>query len=429
MTLVPLSKRPSDDAVSDPGPPFGHLMPPVVLAGLSAVAAIVWIVAGDVLPGGRWVAIHLFTLGVLTPLVATFSLHFGAGVLNADRASTRWVLLGLAGGAAMVLVGLPGGWPWLIAIGATIASVAVFVAYLQLRRMRKGTEQDRFRFVVRGYERAHGAFLHGALLGALLGIGVLPGEWYWGVRLAHLHVNVLGWAGVTLLATLVFFGPTVFRTKIADGAEEGARTAVRVGATAVTVAAAALIATGFGGAAATASRLVAAVAIAAFLAGAVVVVRPVLAASRRAWERSLSTLFIRDAAIWFCLGIAIDVAAVASGTWRWLDPAGLAVLVGGLVTAILGAVTYMAPMVLVVGADPRRRLRERIEAGASTRAWVMRLSVAALVVTAAAGASLGEIGSVTASIGWAGVIGSLVAQVGLVVSGVIGPGSRSRSTR
>ncbi|MDX1657228.1 MAG: hypothetical protein R3343_00265 [Nitriliruptorales bacterium] len=427
MTVVPLSKRPSNGAASDPGPPFGHLMPPVVLAGVSAVAAIIWIVAGDVLPGGRWVAIHLFTLGVLTPLVATFSLHFGAGVLNATRRSTRWMLGGLAGGAAMVLVGLPGGWPWLIAGGATIASAAVFTAYLRLRRMRKDTEQDRFRFVVRGYERAHGAFLHGALLGALLGIGVLPGEWYWGVRVAHLHVNVLGWAGVTLLATLVFFGPTVFRTKIADGAEDRARSAVRVGATAVTVAAVALIATGFGGVAATVSRLVAAVALAVFLAGAAQVVRPVLVASRRAWERSLSTLLIRDAAVWFCLGIAIDVAAVASGTWRWVDPAGLAVLVGGLVTAILGAVTYLAPMVLVVGADPRRWLRERIEAGASGRAWMMRLSVGAIVGTAAAGVSLGEIGSVVAAAGWAGVIGTLVTQVGLVASGVIGAARTPRS--
>ena len=44
----------------------------------------------------------------------------------------------------------------------------------------------------------------GALFGALVATSVLGGAWVTAVRMAHLHVNLLGWAGLTLLATIVF---------------------------------------------------------------------------------------------------------------------------------------------------------------------------------------------------------------------------------
>ena len=73
-----------------------------------------------------------------------------------------------------------------------------------------------------GSSRFVDGFVHGAILGALLGTGVLTGRWYGAGRIAHLHVNILGWAGLTLLATLVFFGPTMVRTRIRQGADDDA---------------------------------------------------------------------------------------------------------------------------------------------------------------------------------------------------------------
>ncbi len=63
-------------------------------------------------------------------------------------------------------------------------------------------------------------------------------------RVAHLHANVLGWGVLTLLATVVFFGPTILRRQIEPGADERAARRLRHGATGVTVAVLALVATG-----------------------------------------------------------------------------------------------------------------------------------------------------------------------------------------
>lgn len=390
--------------------PFGHLLLPAALAATSAVAAAVWIVVGDVLPGGRWVGVHLFTLGVVTPLIAAFTVHFAATVLHVERPPMRLILATLVVGAAGVLVGLPAGMPLLVAGGATLASVAVLLGYLHLRRMRGRSLGSRFVFVVRSYERAHGAFLHGALLGAILGVGVLPGEWYGGVRLAHLHVNVLGWAGITLLATLVFFGPTVFRVRIEEGAERTAARALRWIATGITAAAVALILTGFGGMPADGFRLVAGSLLVAVAGGILLVVRPVVAVARGA-RTSLSTLLIRDACLWFTAGVAVDAVAVTTGALRWLDVAGLAVLVGGLACAILGALTYLAPMLRVADPQTRNVLRERIEAAPRARAGIVRAGVALLVLTAGIGASGGAVGAVLVRIGWGAFLGSVLVQI------------------
>lgn len=403
--------------------PFGHLLLPAALAATSAIAATVWIVIGDALPGGRWVAIHLFTLGVVTPLIATFTVHFSATVLHVERPSMRGVLATLVVGAVAVFIGLPGGWPWLVGLGATAASVAVFLGYRRLRRMRKGSLGARFGFIVRAYERAHGAFLHGALLGALMGIGILPAEWYGGVRLAHLHVNVLGWAGVTLLATVVFFGPTVFRVRIEEGAEETAARALRWVATAVTVASFALIATGFGGAWGDGFRVLAGLSLAVAAGGVFLIVRPVVAVARGA-KTSFSTLLVRDAGLWFTAGVAVDAVAVATGAGRWLDVAGLAVLVGGLAAAILGALTYLGPMFRVGDPKARQVLRERVEAAPRTRAGIVRAGVVLLVIGAAAGTGLGAAGAVVVRLGWGAVLGSVLAQIAALAWPVSAPVSR-----
>lgn len=89
-------------------PPFAHLAPALRLAGLAAAVEAVWVVAGQALPGRRWMAVYAFTLGVITPLVAVLSLHLAAQVLHADRPGTRRRLAVLAAGAA-ALVGLPAG--------------------------------------------------------------------------------------------------------------------------------------------------------------------------------------------------------------------------------------------------------------------------------------------------------------------------------
>ena len=120
---------------------------------------------------------------------------------------------------------------------------------LRLRRLRTTAVGPRFGWIVGTYEVTHGgAFLLGALFGALVATGILGGAWMGPpMRIAHLHVNLLGWAGLTLLATMVFFGPTVARTRIREGADVRAARAVRLGAIGLGVGVAGIVGTGFGG--------------------------------------------------------------------------------------------------------------------------------------------------------------------------------------
>ncbi|HUH06198.1 MAG TPA: hypothetical protein VML96_00190, partial [Egibacteraceae bacterium] len=191
------------------GGPFGAVAPVMAAAAFIVAAAFAAAFTGA-LPGGRWAVVHLVTLGVASPLILAFSHQFAGSVTQgpADR-SAMPLVAALYAGALMVIVGLPSGQRWVTAVGGTAASAAVLASYVRLRRMRRGG--GRFAWLLRGYERAHGAFLHGALLGLLIGVGAFRGDWYGAARLAHLHAMVAGWVGVTILATVVFFAPAMLR--------------------------------------------------------------------------------------------------------------------------------------------------------------------------------------------------------------------------
>jgi nitrite reductase (NO-forming) len=383
--------------------PLAAVRPSLAVAGLYACAVLAWVALP--LPGGRWFAVHLFTLGVLTTLVAALTAHFAGTLLHAPGrpgAAARLALL--QAGALLLLAGLPTGQRWSTVAGATALVVAVGWLYLDLRRMRRASLTGRFAFVVRTYERATGAFLHGAVLGALMGTGLLGGAWYGAARLAHLHVNVLGWGGLPLLATLVFFGPTVMRARIEPGADEAAAPALRRAATALTVAVLALLVTGAGGAVALSARLVAAAGLAVYAAGAVSVCLPVLRVARHA-RPSAQGWMLAASAGWFLVAVWADVLVVATGRLRLLDAVGAALLAGVLGQAILGASGYLAPLA-VPGPDARAAVRRRLETLPRLRPAVLNLGVALLVAGVPGG--------------WVLVVGAALAQLVLIGVAVLG---------
>lgn len=394
-----LTGRPLPVQQPTPTSPFGGAVPNLRVAVAYLVAAATWIAAGPVLPGGRWLAVHLFTLGALTNAILVFTEHFGRTLTRAPEVRVRWQLPVLNLGVVLVLVGLPSGLRFLVAIGATVVTGTVFAAYVRLRRLRKAAVGARFTWVVRGYERAHGAFIHGAVLGVLLGTGVLPGSWYGPARLAHLHVNVLGWGGLTLLCTLVFFGPTVTRTRILPGADERAAGALRHGATGLTVGVLLLLATGVGGAAAVPLRLAAAAALAVFAWSATTTCVAVLLAVLRA-KSTATRAPIAAVCVWFPAAVWADVAVVATGSWRLLDAVGLAAVIGVLVPAITATLTFLAPMLRGPTAPVRQALIARLERRARLRAVVANAGVATVVVTSAVGTSLGPTGEWLTRGGW-----------------------------
>ena len=387
--------------------PFAAAAPSIALALVYAAALLVWLAVGDRLPGGRWLAVHLFTLGVLTNLVLTFSEHFARTVTRTPGERSWWWPAVTNVGIALVLVGLPARWPWAVVAGSVVLTAVVFAAYRRLRRMRREAVGARFAWIARIYERAHGAFIHGAVLGGLLGAGVVAGTWHMGLRTAHLHANVLGWGGLTLLATLVFFGPTMARTRIEPGADDRAARALRHGATGLSAAVLLLIPTGVAGALGTAARLGAAAGLAVLAWATVRVCLPVARAAWRAKPTAPRWPVVAVCA-WFPAVVVADVVVVATGQWRWLDALGVAALAGVLGQAILATLTYLAPMLRGRSTGHRDAVRARLEVGAASRALVFQVGVV-LVVVAALG--LAE-GLPVAAVGWALVMLPIMATAG-----------------
>lgn len=393
--------------------PFRRLRGTALVAGVYAMAAAVWVAAGAWLPGGRWLAIHLFTLGMLTNLVLALTDHFARTLTHQGGAAPRWQPIVLNAGVLAVLWGIPVGERWSVAVGATVVTAVVFLAYLRLRGLRRRALAPRFGWVVRMYERAHGAFLHGAVLGALVGTGVLSGAWHLAGRTAHLHIMLLGWGGLTLLATMVFFGPTVARIRIESGADARAARALRWGAVGLTLAVLAILATGIEGVAATVLRIVAAAGLALYAWAVGVVSLPVLRAVWRA-KPSAGRWSVLAAAAWFLVVVWGDTVAVAVGAGRPLEALGVALLVGVLAQAILGTLAYLAPLFRARNGS-REALRERLETlgGARAAAWnggVAMAALAALVGSSAAGIWL-------ARAGWALVVGVALVQAALTAAG------------
>jgi hypothetical protein len=416
-------RRPGASGARSPGDPPSHArspfaaaVPSVVIALAYLAALLVWLAFGDVLPGGRWLAVHLFTLGVLTNLVLTFSEHFARTVTRTPGERSWWWPLATNLGVLSVLFGMRVG-AWLIAVGGTVLTLVVLAAYLRLRRMRRQAIGARFSWIVRAYERAHGAFLHGAVLGVLLGAGLVPGAWVVGVRAAHLHANVLGWGGLTLLATLVFFGPTMARTRIEPGADERAVRAVRLGATGLSVALLLMILSGAPELVGTVARVGAGLALAVFAWCATVVCLPVARASLRA-KPTAPRWSVVAVCLWLPLVLWADAVVIAAGMWRWLDALGAAALVGVLAQAILAALTYLAPM-LRAGAGPAREgVRNRLEVGAGIRVVVFQLGALCIV---GAALRLTDVLSL-AAIGWA-LLGATILATVLAAAWPPGPAS------
>lgn len=384
--------------------PFADVVTSVAVALVFAVACVVWVVAGDGLPGGRWLAVHLFTLGVLSNVVLAFTGHFTDTLTKVpgDGRRGRWVVV-FNVGAVAVMVGMVQGWPAVVGVGATVATGAVVGNYLRLRRARRRALGARFAWIVRNYERAHGAFVHGAILGGLLGAGVLAGSWYAAARVAHLHVNLLGWAGVTLLSTLVFFGPTMARTRIEPGADDRAARTIRYGYYAVSTASLALVAGGIGGVAAELLGVLAGLALAGFAWATTSTCRAVSRAVASA-KPGAAKPPIAAVCWWLPLLAWADALVVATGSWRLLDALGLALLLGVFLQAVATTLVYLAPMLVADRDDRRSRLRRALDRYARTRSLVFNGGVAVVVIVAVVGASAGGTGAVVVRVGWAALL-------------------------
>jgi len=342
----------------------------------------------------QWLLTHVFLLGAATNAIVIWTAHFTTTLLpHATRATAAsgWALpvsLGvLNAGVLSVLLSAPRDVPAGVIAGAAMICAAVLARAVAMASAAFRAVASRFGAVVWFYVAAAVLLLLGVAAGTALAVGV-PMAWSSRVYAAHVELNVFGWISLTVLGTQAIFWPMVLRTRMVAGAQVAARQALPMCVAGVLIAVTGLLAN---------NRFVVAAAVALYIVGAIRGLEPFARTAVQRAPRSPAALMLGAAVCWFVAGLAAelgkvvaandlnDFAAAVSRFVPWL-------VTGFVVQVLVGALTYLLPVVL--GGGP---LRGRRRAAILDRVGVLRVVAfnAGLLLVATSD------GGVVTSAGWA----------------------------
>jgi nitrite reductase (NO-forming) len=344
----------------------------LLAAALSGLRGLV----ADVDP---WLPVHLLLLGAVSNAILVWSSYFAEALLRlpgkADRRAEAARLVVFNAGALVVVAGMTGAWWGAVVVGATLAAgAAVWHGAVLLTRMHRSLP-SRFGATVRYYVAASSVLPVGIALGVVMAHVDLDDEMHARVALGHVALNVLGWIGLTVLGTVVTLWPTMLHTQVADGAELAARRALPVLVAAVVVLAAGALA---GLAAVAAAGLV------GYAAGLVLSGRALAQEARRRPPRTYATLSVAAGYLWLT-GSVLVLAVVVGSAGSWATAAGTAdrlgapLLVGFAAQVLLGALSYLVPVVLGGGPTAARATGAALDTAARTRVAVVNVGLVVLV--------------------------------------------------
>ncbi len=389
--------------------------------GVAAAVTVAYLAAAGLallgrgrIAAGPWLALHLLLLGAVSNAIVSWSEQFAATLLHVrplPPALGLARLLVLNAGIVAVLDGVAATRPRAVVAGAVLVGAAVVGHVAALAVMAGRSLAPRLRVVVWYYVAGGASLVVGVVLGALLGVGAIAGAARWdAVRLAHAHVNLLGWVGLAVLGTQVTLWPTMLRTRMVAGAVMAARRTL-----VLAVAGLALTVTGF----LAGWRAAAGAGLACYLAGVAVAAGPFVRTLRQRRPREAAPWMLAAAMAWFAAAVAADTVvialrpATAEAAEQRLAPA---VVVGFAAQVLVGALTYLLPVVRGGGPQGGRRLARLLSAG-----WPVRV----------AAVNAGLLAVVTPGLpGWAGRLGwwlvgvSLGAFVVLAAGALVLPAAR-----
>lgn len=378
----------NDDPAAGGGPPPSRFKASGLRSRhLTAHALVaVWVVlallaasAQQTLPVARWLAIHLFLLGAATTAIVVWSEHFAVAMLHAKLPDRRWSNARLAGvniGTVGVLGGVWTDLPVLTGAGCVLLITAITVHLVVLIRMGRGALGGRLAPIADYYRAAAVALVLGAVLGWQLATGKAGPQYYSGLKLAHVHVTLLGWIGLPVLGTLFMLWPTVLGVRMAERTTRLARWVLVLTGGGLLTAVAGLSAGG---------RPAAVLGVALYAAGTAVAAQLFARTLRRRPAISAAAAWMLAAAMgWLLVGVTVDLVLLAARPLAEVrdDIGSLApVLLVGLVAQVLiGALTYLLPIVLASGPKERAALRAVLERGWTPRLAALNLGVALLAL-------------------------------------------------
>jgi len=354
-----------------------------VVTSIWIVLLVAALAAQSVLPNPRWYLIHIAGLGVISSSILIWTWHFADALTRRKQSQARQLIrLGMLGVGMVLLavaLGISGAQGALCALAGAALILSGFTWHaLALRRALRSEFASAGAVTLRYHFAGVALFVFGALLGLIMTIDVTERQWavaWWpvlyshhdGMAIAHAAAMAIGFVGMTVLGTLVTFGPTVARTRMTPG---GIGRAVRAMPWLVGAIVVAALAAVFGFPSVTGLGVILWV-----VMGAGGVLLPVLSA----WRGSM--LAVGDG--WF-MGAGICWMELAALLWGWqllnADSAAAArnvaggvyalLLAAGALQLILGSLTYLLPVVVGGGPARVRATIERIEPSAGAR-WLL----------------------------------------------------------
>ncbi|MGZ8594371.1 MAG: hypothetical protein ACXWYJ_01775 [Actinomycetota bacterium] len=379
-------------------------MKPRVTTALYQSAARVWLTLAALsflLPVrwrlGIWLPLHLTLAGAISTAISgamqNFMLSLTASPDPPDR--TVRAQFGLVtAGAALIAIGMPTATPWLTALGGSaFVGSMVLLGWMLWRAWRRALNV-RHAVPLFAYGAAIGFVLVGGTLGAWMGSREVPGELYLPVRHAHLTANVLGWASLTVVGTLITLLPTALRVRMPQRRE---RVVIGLLAGGVLFQVAGWLAD---------STPVLATGGVVFAAGAVGFIGFVAAVLRteRRWAVPVAAFHMLAAFAWFVVGsvgLAVALFHGAAGADRYREVFLTAFVGGWLVQVLLGAWSYLLPMARPGHPTDRRRWLSVFELAAPIQVALLNAGLVLLAGTGAGwvGPGLGRVGAGLAFVG------------------------------
>ncbi|MEO6886060.1 MAG: hypothetical protein ABI232_07225 [Jatrophihabitantaceae bacterium] len=365
----------------------GHTGANAVVLGY-LVAAAVELVTGASGASPTWLIVHLLMLGAATNAIVTWTSHFVGALLQQQPLPAAFTLVRvvvLNVGVVAVLIGVSEDWWSLTIAGAALVTAVIIVHLGTLARAVHVGRARRFAGSMRFYWAASVAVLFGIGLGVTMVVGDLSLAWYGRVYVTHVHVGLLGWVTLTVLGTEFSLWPTALRTRMVPGTEQAARWALIGCASGLTLIVVGLLAW---------NRAVAELGLAGYLVGIVVFAVPFVRTGLQRPPYTPSTVMLAASTVWLLVGLVVDAVAVAGAS----DPTALSgdvmgfvpwLLTGFVIQVLLGALSYLIPIVLSTGPALGRRRAAMLRTWWIARVVMLNLGTVMIAVPEAGYARIG----------------------------------------
>ncbi|TFB88277.1 copper oxidase [Cryobacterium algoricola] len=332
---------------------------------------LVVVIVHRFLPVAPWLMVHLLLLGAVSSAVLIWSQHFADTLLRhpapGGRVSLGWRLATHTVGAILVITGIIGGWWLVVLVGGILVGANALAHATILAVQSRGALPSRFAPLVRYYVAAGAALAIGVTLGILMARMDDSEDTYARLFIAHIGLNLLGWIGLTVVGTVALLWPTILHVRVTDGTRAAARWTLPLFLAGLTV---------LGLGCLLGERVIAGLGMLGYLAGLCLVFADVIRQGRSAPAVTFAGWSIGSALAWFglcTLGFAASVTVAPTWTAAadGLEQLVPAFLVGFAAQILLGALTYLLPVVLGGGQRVVKATSRELERGGLFRVIVV----------------------------------------------------------